>query len=177
MPLEGREKRVFEWFSKQSLELEEKANKNGGRLRRDDIWRREYYPYPYLILEPDEVILQRFSDIFTNCIDLSKDGKITPTPMMEKDARLAQFFTEITEETNWRGILHRESINQALEQITAYFENGLPLGARIFKGLPKAKSNHLYKFSKKKYVEKCINMEGFKYHQRPTTRKEVICVL
>lgn len=153
MALEGRVKHTFDWFSERVRQLEEKAAENGGRLSKEEVWRGEYYVNPYMILESDDTILDRFSDIFTNCLDLSVDGKISPSPMMKNDARLARFLTEIIEETNWRGILHRGSMRPAFEQIHAYFEDGLPLGVRMFKDQPSVHENHLFKFSKKEFVE------------------------
>lgn len=162
MTLEGRVKRTFDWFQERARQLEKEASENVGRLRRDMVWRGEYYVRPYMILESDDTILERFSDVFMNCLDLSVDGKITPTPMMNDDARLARFFTEIIEETNWRGILHRGSMQPAFQQINAYFENGLPLGARMFKDLPSVHENHLFKFSKKEFVEDMYKFGRFR---------------
>ena len=148
MLLEGRVKTTFDWFTKRAGELESQALQNAGRLPRHELWRCAYYKRPYLLLESDETILERFSDVFMNGLDISVDGKITPTPMMEQDARLSQFFTEIIEETNWRGILHRGSIPLAFEQLNSYFRDGTPLGVKMFKTLPKVQKNHLFKFSK-----------------------------
>jgi len=152
MPLEGKVKSTFDWFSKRARELETQFARNGS-LPRHEVWRGEYYSSPYMLLETDETILRRFVDIFTNSFDLSIDGKITPTPMMERDARFSKFFTEIIEETNWRGILHKGSMQPAFEQINAYFKDGEPLGVRMFKTLPKEQKNHLFKFSNKEFVE------------------------
>ncbi len=152
MPLEGRVKSTFDWFSERARELEKQSVKNGG-LPRHEIWRGEYYSNPYLLLETDETILVRFADIFTNSLDLSIDGKITITPTLEQDGRLSRFFTEIIEETNWRGILNKGSMQPAFEKINPYFKDGEPLGIRMFRTLPKEQENHLFKFSNKEFVE------------------------
>ena len=69
--------------------------------------------------------------------------------MMEDDARFARLFTEIIEETNTRGILHRDSMGEGKDQIQAYFENGTPLGVEMFKGFEKTEDNWLLKFMQK----------------------------
>ena len=153
MILEGKVKSTFDWFSERAIELDSQAAKNGGTLPRHDIWRVEYYKNPYLLLESDETILERFADIFTNGMDLSVEGKITVTPMMEQNGRLSRFFTEIIEETNWRGILHSGSMPEVMEQLNAYFEDGTPLGVRMFASMPRVQKNCLFKFSKKEFVE------------------------
>jgi len=161
MALEGRVKNTFEWFSERAKELEEKAAKDGG-MRRHEAWRLEYFKYPYLLLETDETILERFADVFTNSLELSVEGKITPTPMMEENARLSKFFTEVLEETNWRGVLHKGSMEPAFEQVRAYFRDGDPLGVRAFQDLPKKKENHLFKFSKKEFVREMYKFGRFR---------------
>lgn len=120
---------------------------------RHELWRCEYYKNPYLILEEDETILERFADIFTNSLDISTEGMVTPGPMMENDARLSRYFTEIIEETNRRGILHKDSMQPAFTQINEYYRNGdPPIGVHMFKDLPIVQKDHLYKFSKREFV-------------------------
>jgi len=152
MAIEEWARRRYDWFSQRLSELERGASENGGKLSKDDIWRAKYYVNPYMLLEPDDVILERFNDIFTNCLDLSIEGKIIPTPMIENNERLSKFLTQIIEETNLRGILHRGSMQPAYEQINSYFENGTPLGASMFKDFSSQPINHLFKFSKKEFV-------------------------
>lgn len=102
MALEGNASRTYEWFKERIREYDAKKEKDGGKLPMHDWWRYSYYKSPYLILETNEAIIDRFTDVFTNSLDISCDGKITPTPMTEDDHRFSRLFTEIIEETNWR---------------------------------------------------------------------------
>lgn len=161
MLLEGRAKQTFDWFRKRSFELETEFKEKGG-LPNHEVWRAQYYRNPYLLLETDQTILDRFADIFTNTIDISTDGKITPTPMMEQGMRLSRFFTEIIEETNWRAILHKDSMQPAFRQIHAYYENGEPAGVKMFNTLPLKQDNYLYKFSKREFVREMYDFGRFR---------------
>ena len=153
MVIEDWARRRYDWFSQRLTELEKRASENGGRLSKEEVWRAKYSVNPYMLLEPDDVIIERFNDIFTNCLDLSEDGKIIPSPMMENNERLSKFLTQVIDETNLRGILHRGSMQPAHEQINSYFENDTPPGARMFKGFPSLPKDYLFKFSKKEYVD------------------------
>ena len=160
--LEGPVKRTYEWFKHRINEYDAERASNNGKLARHDWWRYAYYKSPYLILESNEAIVERFTDIFTNSLDISSDGKITPTPMMENDHRLARLFTEIIEETNWRGVLHKDSMSNAKEQLNAYFENGTPIGVKLLDGVSDDSENILFKFSKSQYVQDMYNEGRFR---------------
>lgn len=162
MHLKGRQKSTFDWWQQRAIELESISQKNQGSLPRHDWWRLAYYKQPYLLLEDDQVILDRFSDLFTNSLDISHEGKIGVSPMMEDDARFARLFTEIIEETNTRGILHRDSMGAGKDQIQAYFENGTPLGVEMFKGIEKTEENWLLKFSQKEFVDDMYKFGRFR---------------
>lgn len=71
------------------------------------VWWGEYYVRLYMILEFDDMILERFLDVFVNCFELLVDGKIMFILMMNDDVCLVRFFIEIIEEINWCGILYR----------------------------------------------------------------------
>lgn len=162
MELEGHVKRTYEWFKQRIHEYDTERAGSDGKLARHDWWRYAYYKSPYLILETDEAVIERFTDIFTNSLDISSDGKITPTPMMENDHRLARLFTEIIEETNWRGVLHKESISNAKGQLGAYFENGTPIGVKLLDGASDNCGKILLKFSKSQYVQDMYNHGRFR---------------
>jgi hypothetical protein len=155
--LNDRQNRTYEWYKNRFNELNHVAKSNGG-IARDDIWRCEYYRNPYMLLEEDGTILERFADVFSNSLDIGADGKISIKPMIDNDARFGRFFTELIEETNWRGILNKGSIGYASEQLKAYFSDGVPLGVRMFEEIKSEPKNCLLKFSKKQYVH-----EMFKY--------------
>lgn len=163
MLLKGNTKRAYDWFMQRLQELDsEKASKNG-MLARHDWWRYSYYKQPYLLLEDNETIIERFTDVFTNSLEISDEGKISVTPMVQDDQRLAQLFTELIEETNWRGVLNQDSMSIAREQIQSYFENGTPIGVQLFEGIEESENhNWLLKFSKKKYVQEMYTHGRFR---------------
>ena len=162
LALEGNASRTYEWFKECIREYDAKREKNGGKLSMHDWWRYSYYKSPYLLLETNEAIIDRFTDIFTNSLDISSDGKITPTPMMEDDHRFARLFTEIIEETNWRRILNKNSMSVAKSQLNAYFDNGAPVGVALLNGISDDCSNCLLKFSKSGYVQDMYDRGRFK---------------
>ena len=65
---------------------------NNGKLAKQDWWRYNYYKCPYLLLEDDETIIERYTDFFTNCFDIDCNGKISPLPMVDDDHRFARLF-------------------------------------------------------------------------------------
>lgn len=158
MSLSERAKGPYNWFKQRESELQREAANNGDRLNRHNLWRYAYYKYPYLLLQSDDVIMERFIDVFSNCIDISEEGKIIPTPMIEDNGRFARLFTELIEETNWRGILTKDSIAKATEQIRSYYVDGTPPGAMMFRDKIEVKGQWLLKFSKKEFVD-----DMFKY--------------
>ena len=142
--------------------MAQEAERNGNRLPRHQVWRREYYNYPYLILETDEHIIERFSDLMSNIVDISSDCKIVPTPGMENDARFMRFFTEIIEETNWRGALTPDVARKATNPISAYFRDGIPLGCRMFGDRQHIPGKWIVKYSKAAYVKDMLKFGRFR---------------
>lgn len=152
----------YNFFKQREREFKAEAHANKGKLPRHQIWRREYYQHPYLILEENRLIIERFKDIYINTIDISKEGKITPTPFMDNDARLGRLFTQILEETNWRGALTPDIVSQANEQIRAYFKDGLPLGCRMFGDREHIPGKWLVKYSKSEFVRDMLEFGRFR---------------
>ena len=153
MVMSDRAAATYDWFKKREQELHHEASQNAGKLALHDLWRLSYYKQPYLLLQSDEAILERFRDVFMNGLDLNHKGQITPTPMLANDNRLGRLFTEIIEETNWRGILTKDSMSEGLEQLNTYFSDGTPPGVKMFEGRAEVEGDWLVKFSKSKYIE------------------------
>lgn len=158
----GRAFGPYKFFKQKGRELVAEAEENGGSLVQHQGWRCEYYQYPYLILETDEKIAERFTDLIVNIVDISKDCKIVPTPGLKNDARLMKIFTEIIEETNWRGILTEELARNATNPISEYFNDGMPLGCRMFGSRDSVPKKWLVKYSKTKYVNEMMEFGRFR---------------
>jgi predicted protein tyrosine phosphatase len=157
MVLSERAAYAYKWFKQRDQELTEIASQNDGKLALHELWRLAYYKQPYLLLQSDEVILERFRDVFMNGLDLNHKGQIMPTPMLANENRLGRLFTEIIEETNWRCILTKDSMSEGLEQLNTYFSNGTPAGVKMFEGRTDVKGDWLVKFSKKQFIEDAFN--------------------
>jgi hypothetical protein len=160
--LSDRQKFKYDWFKERERQLTAQAESNAGRLRRHEWWRLSYYRHPYLMLETDDGIRNRFIDVFANTVDLSREGKIIPQPMMANEGRFAQVFTELIEETNARGILTREVVNEAVAPIRSYFSDGEPLGLRMFGDREHLPGQWLVKYSKRSHVEDMLKFGRFR---------------
>jgi len=157
MILSERTADTYKWFKEREQELTNEANQNGGKLALHQLWRLGYYKQPYLLLQSDDAILERFSDVFMNGLDINPKGQIMPMPMLANDNRLGRLFTEIIEETNWRGILTQNSMSEGLQQLDAYFSNGTPLGVKMFSGRTDVKGDWLVKFANKDHVQQAYS--------------------
>jgi len=162
MSIEGIFKGRYEFFKQKEKELHALASNSDGQLEAENFWRYSYYNYPYLLLETDSAILERFTDIFTNSLDISSEGKISITPMMENEARLDRLLIETIEETNCRGILTQDSFSEAKEVVHSYFEHGEPIGVKMFREHLTIQKQWLLKFSKKQYVKDMYKFGHFR---------------
>lgn len=160
--ISDRVKATYDWFKSREQELLHEAERNDGKLARHDLWRLEYYRQPYLLLEPAEIIAERFRDVFTNSIYITEKGQIGITGFNADDHCLGQLFTELIEETNWRGILTQESQKEAHSQIQSYFDEGTPLGVRMFADVQLPLDGYLLKFSREEFVADMLNYGRFR---------------
>lgn len=140
-------RRHFEWKSEQS-----------GRLRRHEVWRHAYLAYPYLIGAPDERVAERFKSIFMNVTELSPKGQLSLVPMEVTDEYM-QVFTHILEEYGARreGLPPDKVIAEARLPLLKYFEDGTPLGVRMFEGYEIPETPILVKYGKRQFLEPMID--------------------
>lgn len=143
--LRGIEKRRrhYEWKSEQP-----------GRLRRHEVWRHTYLAYPYLVGAPDERVAERFKAIFMNVIELSPEGKLSLVPMEVTDEYM-QVFTHLLEEYEARRDGHPPNgiIAEAHMPLLKYFENGTPIGVRMFEGYQVPERPIFVKYGKREFLE------------------------
>ncbi|MDP2355526.1 MAG: hypothetical protein Q8M31_05635 [Beijerinckiaceae bacterium] len=158
----AKQKNAFEWFQTRLKELEKEARDNGDQLERHDLWRRQYYKYPYLFFEDDYTVINRFSDIFFNIFEINRESKISPRTSLSSRILFFQLFTEIIEETNWRLILNSENAPSATFRIKEYFKDGIPLGCRMFGNREHIPGNWLVKYSKSEFVRDMLRNGRFK---------------
>lgn len=81
---------------------------------------------------------------------------------LRADGRLSRVFTEIIEETNSRGILTSDVIDEASGPIRAYFAGGQPLGLRMFGQRDHLPGQWLVKFSRQTYVKEMLRFGRFR---------------
>ena len=118
----GEKRRYYEWKSEQP-----------GRLVRHETWRHTYLAHPYLVGAPDERVAERFRNVFLNVMEIGPTGQLQPVPLTETD-EFMQVFTHLLEEYDFRsgGRPSDEIIQSARDPIVKYFENGTPIGFKMF---------------------------------------------
>ena len=136
---------------KQRLATE--CEKGDGKLPRHDMWRYGYYNSPYLAGARSSRIVTRFRDVFINLSELTEKGQITIPDGSIDDGGLMPKFTHLLEEWNSRGGVPVEVIAAAREPILRYFENGDPIGVRLFRAFVEPPAPFLVKYSRREFLE------------------------
>jgi hypothetical protein len=136
----------YEWKSEQP-----------GRLCPHEVWRHTYLAHPYLLGAQDERVAERFKSIFMNLMELSPQGQLSPVPIEVTDEYM-QVFTHMREEYETRHDGHPpdEVISEARLPLVKYFENGTPIGIRMFEGYKAPNTPILVKYGKKQFLEPMI---------------------
>lgn len=127
-----------------------------------ESWLYEYYKDPYLILESDKVILDRYTDLMSNLADISTDCKIVPDPGMQNDAKLMRMFGDIIQETNWRQLLSSDLPAAIANPISLYFSDGEPVGCRMFGNLHYPPGQCLVKYTQREFAEEMLRFGRFR---------------
>ena len=142
----GEKRRYYEWKSEQP-----------GRLVRHETWRHTYLAHPYLVGAPDERVAERFRNVFLNVMEIGPTGQLQPVPLTETD-EFMQVFTHLLEEYDFRsgGRPSDEIIQSARDPIVKYFENGTPIGFKMFEKYKPPASPILVKYGKKEFLEPMI---------------------
>lgn len=122
-----------------------------------EVWRHTYLAHPYLLGAPDERVAERFKAIFMNVSELSPKGKLSLVPMEVTDEYM-QVFTHMLEEFGARRNGHPpdEVIAGARRPLLKYFEDGTPLGVRMFEGYDVPETPILVKYGKRQFLEPMI---------------------
>lgn len=135
-------------------EIEGRRLRNGGLLKRQEWWQREYYETPYLTFASDQYLEQRFFDHFHNQVRLTAEGKIAPRLDFADDGGLiAPLFSHMMAEFNARGRGLPAASEKAWQQLNKYFEGGQPTGVRLFHGLPEKLDDVIVKFGKHRHLK------------------------
>lgn len=128
------------------------AQSNGGSLLRHELWRQEYLSFPYLIGAPDERVAQRFRDVFMNAMELTGAGQIGLLPVGTSNGFMVNF-THMLEEYATRSGIPTDVIGDARRPLGAYFENGEPIGVRMFAGYSAPTSSFVVKYGRREFLE------------------------
>lgn len=151
--IEQAKSRLSFWRDK-FKEIEERKVRNGGLLKRQEWWEREYYETPYLTFASDEYLEQRFFDHFHNQVRLTAEGKIAPRPdFADGGGLIAPLFSHMMLEFGARGLGLPAANEKAFQQLNKYFEDGEPTGVRLFRGLPEQLDDVVVKFGKHRHLK------------------------
>lgn len=141
------------WFAKRKSEIDQEARKNGGKVRRQDLWSRNYFKHPYLARATDEDFFNRLCDVFHNQVELDDQGRISMRSVLENDAWMFQRWSHLLDEHGMRGGFTGEMIGAAKAPLAKYFENDEPHGVKLFKNLANNGRPGLVKFSQREFIE------------------------
>lgn len=128
------------------------AERNGGRLKRHEMWRRDYLAFPYLLGTPDERVAQRFCDIFMNTAELDTNAKIVPLPVDAADSFM-ESFTHLTEEYGTRGGIPADVVERARKPALEYFANGEPIAVKMFRDYTPPTTPFFVKYGERRFLE------------------------
>jgi len=144
----------IEWFKYRRKEIETEASRNGGKVRRQDLWRMNYFKFPYLARMTPEQFFTRVCDVLHNQVDLDEQGRISAGPMMHNDSWMFQRWSHVIEEAGTRGGFLNEMIAAANEPLNKYYEHGQPFGVKFLEGLTKEHSGAIVKYSRRDFIER-----------------------
>lgn len=153
-------------------EIEARIKHNGGLLKQQEWWEREYCKTPYLTFARSAYLEQRFFDHFHNQVRLTGEGKIAPrSDITNSDGLLAPLFTHMMLEFNARGVGLPAVSEKAKRQLHKYFENGEAKGVRLFRGYPEKLENVIVKFGKHQHLKPMLEqgrlrLTPAKFYQR-----------
>lgn len=154
--IESAKLRLSFWEEK-FKEIEDRKFKNGGLLKRQEWWEREYYETPYLTFASKKYLEQRFFDHFHNQVRLTAEGKIAPRPdFADGDGLIAPLFSHMMLEFGARGLGLPAANEKAFQQIKKYFEDGEPTGVRLFRGFPEKLEDVIVKFGKHRHLRSML---------------------
>jgi hypothetical protein len=153
---------VLGWYERRKKEIEEALRANGG-VPRYETWLYEYYKNPYLLLISDEELEDRFVDFHSNVVGLNAEGKLSPdVEALQTDDIITSGWTQVTEALNGRGGLMSDLLDRANSELTKYFDDGDPLGVKLFAGRPLVLENSIVRFSKKSHLQEMLHLGRFR---------------
>lgn len=142
--------------------LEKKAQMNNGLINPNEQLQLNYFANPYLLLLPDESILDRLGEIMSNSVLINEKCKLSMTPLFSNNGKLLKIFSDTFIEAQSRGLL-TDSFKQqtGMLQLNSYFQDGLPNGFKMFENYEhNFNDNVLFRFSEKKYIHQMYK-EGY----------------
>lgn len=160
--------RNFTWLDRKrnfdllKLRQEELAAQDGGLLPNHELWRLAYYRHPYLIRAEESYLQGRLFDITTNLTTINSKGKLSFGPSMMDNSAMTQKWVHAIEEFNSRGGIPSSYQRETQEAVWKHFENGLPVGTRLFKNYTPPKRSVLVKYQNSPHIEAMYNHGEFR---------------
>lgn len=104
-----------------------KMEENGGSLKRQEFWEREYFEAPYLTFASDDYIAERMIDHFHNNVRLTSEGKLSPRSILADESRiLIPLFTHLNLEFGLRGGLPADVMEKPIRSWTSTLQMAPP---------------------------------------------------
>lgn len=141
----------LKWFNQCAAKLDQERKEKGG-IRRDDLWRRRYYAHPYMLGSSNEVVQQRFSDLFINLMDLNENSQLAPRHEIPADHALWEKWTHSLEESGNRGCVTTADTQALGDHFQTYWKNGDPTGLQHLKRYNRPDGPILVKYSKAEFL-------------------------
>ena len=138
-------------------ELDLKSKKNGGMLKRGEMWSLEYYRNPYLTFSSDEYLHKRFIEHSHNTFRLTSKGKIaTHYEFTKDDGLLGPLFAHMNEEFGIRGGIPVSLLQKSNGELLKYFENDPITGVKLFRDYPEKLDNVIVKFGQQVHLSSML---------------------
>lgn len=146
-------KQKMTFWGQQFTDYENRAKLNGGKLKRYEMWQREYCETPYLTLAGEEYLSRRMVQQYHNNVRLTKDGGIVPRPDFGHDQGLfGPLFTHLMLEYQCRGGVPDKVVKSMTGEMNRYYAAGDPVGVKLLRSYPENLSDVIVKYGKKEHL-------------------------
>lgn len=146
---------IYDNFQQQAKVLKERAEAGDGTLSEVEFYNQKYGDYPYLLLEPDDVIAERMADVMNNSTDISEDGKLSPSTELQL-SKHNELFYGLMGEVNFRQ-LHQKAFTPFSKIIEKYNIKGKPVGVSMFQKAGYVPTDSIIKYTAAEYAKDMVD--------------------
>lgn len=152
--LTDKQQKVYKSFQWQAKVLKERSDAGDGTLSEVEFYNYQYSAYPYLLLEPDDVIAERMADVMINSIDIGEDGRVCASKELQL-AKHNELFYGLMNEVNFRQ-LHQRAFTPYTDLLRKYYITGRPVGVTMFEKAGLVPTDAIVKYTPAQYAEMMI---------------------